>query len=156
MSFRAGTAAKANVITYRNDKDIDLDEFIGVYRRSTLGERRPIHDRAIMAAMLKHADILISAWDRTRLVGLARTLTDYAYVAYLADLAVDLAYQRQGIGKQLVDRTRAALEATCFITLLAAPKANDYYPRIGFAHNPRAWTLAPAQNPYAPGKAPGF
>ena len=132
------------MITYRSDKEIELDAFIEVFRRSSLGERRPIHDRAIMAAMLRHGDILITAWDDHRMVGLARTLTDYAYVAYLADLAVDEAYQRQGIGRELILRTQAALQPTCFITLLAAPLANDYYPKLGFDHNPRAWMLRPA------------
>ncbi|MFO1372816.1 MAG: GNAT family N-acetyltransferase [Candidatus Competibacteraceae bacterium] len=133
------------VIIYRTDKSISLDTFIDVYRRSTLGERRPIHDRTIMAAMLEHADILISAWDGQHLIGLARTLTDYDYVAYLADLAVDAAYQRQGIGKELIRRTPAAVKPTCSITLLAAPKANEYYPHIGFIHHPRAWMLKPKE-----------
>ncbi len=129
------------MITYRTDKAIGLETFIDVYRRSTLGERRPIGNRAIMGAMLEHADVLITAWEGERLVGLARTLTDFDYVAYLADLAVDEAYQRQGIGRELIHRTQAALKPTCFITLLAAPKANDYYPKVGFTHNPRAWML---------------
>ncbi len=129
------------MIAYRTGKALDLDVFIELYQRSTLGERRPIQNRTVMAAMLEQADILISAWDGDRLVGLARTLTDYHYVAYLADLAVDAVYQRQGIGKELVQRTRAALAPTCFIVLLAAPKANDYYAKIGFTHNPRAWIL---------------
>lgn len=129
------------MITYQNNKDIHLDSFIDVFRRSTLGERRPIDDRKIMQAMLLHGDVLITAWDGEKMVGLARTLTDYAYVAYLADLAVDTAYQRQGIGAELIKRTEAALEETCFITLLSAPKANEYYPKMGFTHHPRAWTL---------------
>ena len=132
------------MITYRADKAIPLDVFIDVYRRSTLGERRPVHNRGIMAAMLEHGNVLISAWDGDRLVGIARTLTDYVYVAYLADLAVDIAYQRKGIGKELIRRTQAALEPTCLITLLSAPKANDYYPKLGFVHNPRAWMLGPS------------
>jgi ribosomal protein S18 acetylase RimI-like enzyme len=131
------------MITYRADKSISLDAFIAVYRRSTLGERRPVHDRGIMAAMLAHGNVLISAWDGDLLVGIARTLTDYEYVAYLADLAVDVAYQRRGIGKELIRRTQAALKPTCLITLLSAPKANGYYPKLGFVHNPRAWTLEP-------------
>lgn len=130
-------------IVYRNDKNIPLDDFIDVLRRSTLGERRPVHDRGIMAAMLQHADVLISAWSGPVLVGFARTLTDFQYVAYLADLAVDAEFQRQGIGKELILRTRAALAPTCMVTLLAAPLANDYYPKVGFVHNPRAWMLPP-------------
>ena len=138
------------MIAYRTDRDFGLEAFIEIFRRSRLGERRPIHNRSVMAAMLERNDVLITAWDGPRIVGLARTLTDFAYVAYLADLAVDTAYQRQGIGKELLRRTQAALQPTCFITLLAAPLANEYYPKLGFTHNPRAWML-PAAGESKPG-----
>ncbi|GMV67222.1 MAG: GNAT family N-acetyltransferase [Candidatus Omnitrophica bacterium] len=131
------------MITYRSEKEIDLEVFVDLYRRSTLGERRPVDDLSTMAAMLRHSDVLITAWDGDLLVGLARSLTDYAYVAYLADLAVDAAYQRRGIGRELVRLTRAALAPSCILTLLAAPKANEYYPKIGFSHHPRAWIIWP-------------
>jgi predicted N-acetyltransferase YhbS len=62
-------------------------------------------------------------------------------VAYLADLAVDVEFQRQGIGKQLIEETRRRLKPECMIVLLAAPAANEYYLKLGFEHNPRAWVL---------------
>jgi predicted N-acetyltransferase YhbS len=68
-------------------------------------------------------------------------LTDFAYVTYLADLAVDIEYQRRGIGKELIEQTRQRIGRDCRIVALAAPKANDYYPRLGFEHNSRAWVL---------------
>ncbi len=132
-----------NEITYCRKRKLNLAQVIELYRESTLGQRRPIQNRAIMKAMLEHADVMITAWDANNLVGLARTLTDFSYVAYLADLAVHRDYQRQGIGTELIRRTQAALEPSCFITLLAAPKANEFYPKIGFQHNPRAWMLPP-------------
>ena len=85
----------------------------------------------------------ITAWDKMKLIGIARTLTDFSYVAYLADLAVHIDYQRQGIGKELIEKTKLKLKPTCFITLLAAPKANDYYAKIDFVNNPRAWQWQP-------------
>ncbi len=128
-------------IDYRDNTPISVEAAIDLYNRSTLGERRPVQRPDIFASMLQHADLLITAWDGERLVGIARTLTDWSYVAYLADLAVDAGYQRLGIGKRLVEETRARLWPECMIVLLAAPLANDYYPRIGFEHNPRAWVL---------------
>jgi predicted N-acetyltransferase YhbS len=59
----------------------------------------------------------------------------------LADLAVDEQYQRQGIGKRLIEETKARLGPGCMIVLLAAPKANDYYEHLGFEPNPRAWMI---------------
>jgi predicted N-acetyltransferase YhbS len=91
--------------------------------------------------MLKNANLTITAWHGERLVGISRSLTDFTYVAYLADLAVDVEYQRHGIGKQLIHETKGRLGSECTIVLLAAPKANEYYPKIGFEHNPRAWML---------------
>jgi len=128
-------------IEYRDNATITVETAIDLYRRSTLGERRPVDRPDIFAGMLEHADLLISAWHGERLVGIARSLTDFTYVAYLADLAVDAAYQRQGIGKRLIEETRSRLGKECMIVLLAAPQANEYYPKLGFEHNPRAWVL---------------
>lgn len=128
-------------IIYRDDAVLTPEEAIALYQKSTLGERRPVDRPDIFAGMLKNANLLITAWDGQRLVGIARSLTDFTYVTYLADLAVDVDYQQQGIGKQLIVETQNRVEPECMIVLLAAPKANDYYPKLGFTHNPRAWML---------------
>jgi predicted N-acetyltransferase YhbS len=129
------------MISYRDNANIDAEQAIDLYKRSTLGERRPIDNHDTFEAMLKNANLTITAWDGDKLVGISRTLTDFAYVAYLADLAVDEQYQRTGIGKRLISETQLRLEPNCMIVLLAAPKANEYYEHIGFEHNPRAWIL---------------
>jgi predicted N-acetyltransferase YhbS len=128
------------MIQYQHQATISTEQAIDLYTRSTLGERRPIHNIETFEAMLKNANLTITAWDGEKLVGISRSLTDFAYVAYLADLAVDQEYQRSGIGKRLIEETKARLGPECMIVLLAAPKANDYYKHIGFEHNPRAWT----------------
>lgn len=129
------------MIDYRDNASITAEQAIDLYKRSTLGERRPIHNIQTFEAMLKNANLIITAWDGEKLIGISRSLTDFAYVAYLADLAVDQQYQRSGIGKQLIEETKVRLGTECMIVLLAAPKANEYYAHIGFEHNPRAWTL---------------
>ena len=129
------------MIQYCDDAIITPEEAIDLYIRSTLGERRPIHNVQTFTAMLKNANLTITAWDKDKLIGISRSLTDFSYVAYLADLAVDQEYQQSGIGKQLIEETKSRLGPECMIVLLAAPKANEYYEHIGFEHNPRAWTL---------------
>lgn len=128
-------------IEYCDNAQITVEVAIDLYKRSTLGERRPVDRPEIFEGMLENASLTISAWHGDRIVGISRTLTDFSYVAYLADLAVDADYQRQGIGKQLIEETKRRLGRECMIVLLAAPKANDYYPKLGFEHNPRAWML---------------
>lgn len=134
------------MIEYRQGNDLDLDEVIELYRASTLGERRPIDDRERMAAMLQNANLVITAWDKNKLVGISRALTDFVYTTYLSDLAVHQAYQKQSIGKELIRRTKAATDPRASLTLLAAPAAEKYYPHIGFKHMPQAWRLDPLEN----------
>lgn len=129
------------MIQYRDNAKVTAEEAIDLYIRSTLGERRPVDNKETFEAMLNNANLTITAWDQNKLIGISRSLTDFAYVAYLADLAVDEQYQRKGIGKELIAQTQRRLGPNCMIVLLAAPKANEYYEHIGFEHNPRAWTL---------------
>jgi len=117
------------------------EQFIDLLNRSTLGERRPIDDPDTIAGMVANADITLSAWDGDKLVGVARSVTDFTYCCYLSDLAVDAAYQRQGIGVELMARTQALLGPKCKVILLAAPAAADYYGHVGFDHYPRCWVL---------------
>jgi predicted N-acetyltransferase YhbS len=128
-------------ITYLYGNNLDLDQVIELYQASTLGERRPVDDRQSMADMLAHANLVVTAWDGDLLVGIARTLTDFSYVGYLADLAVRQDYQLRGIGIELIEKTRGKMGAHATLVLLAAPKAVDYYPRIGFKHHNSAWVL---------------
>lgn len=128
-------------IIYRDDALFTVDQVIELYKKSTLGERRPVDRPDIFLGMIANADIIISAWHHEKLIGISRALTDYTYVTYLADLAVDEEYQHQGIGKQLISETQKRTEPECMMVLLASPKANDYYPKLGFTHNPRAWML---------------
>ncbi|HZW39170.1 MAG TPA: GNAT family N-acetyltransferase [Ignavibacteriaceae bacterium] len=126
-------------ITYKINQKITVEDAIDLYKRTTLGERRPVNHPEIFQQMLDNANLTITAWDNDKLVGISRTLTDFGYVAYLADLAVDEAYQKKGIGKKMVELTEDNIGKTAFITLLAAPNAQDYYPKIGFETHPRAW-----------------
>ena len=132
-------------ILFRTGHDLDVDALIELYRASTLAERRPVEDRERMAAMLRNANLVITAWDGEALVGIARGITDFVYVTYLSDLAVCVSHQRSGIGKELMRRTQAAAPDAQII-LLAAPAAEKYYAKAGFTHHPQAWVLKPGES----------
>ncbi len=129
------------MITYRIGNELDLDAVIELYRASTLGERRPVDDRERMGQMLRNANLVVTAWDGEQLVGIARSVTDFSYATYLSDLAVRLSHQKQGIGRELIRRTQAE-GGRANLILLSAPKAVEYYPRVGMKPHPSAWTLA--------------
>ncbi|MCA9163269.1 MAG: GNAT family N-acetyltransferase [Planctomycetales bacterium] len=127
------------MIRYQIEPDLHVDEFIDCLVRSTLAERRPISDRSAMQQMLAHADLNSTALHDALLVGVARSLTDFAYCTYLSDLAVDQAYQRQGIGQQLIRLTHESAGLDTNLILLAAPKAATYYPHIGMTRHESCW-----------------
>ncbi|HXX95243.1 MAG TPA: GNAT family N-acetyltransferase [Planctomycetota bacterium] len=131
------------MIHYRTGRDLDLDRTIELYRASTLGERRPVDDRERMAAMLRHANLIVTAWDGDLMVGISRALTDFSFVTYLSDLAVRVSHQRSGIGKELIRRTRHEAGPHAKLILLAAPAAEAYYPHVGFTRHPQCWMLSP-------------
>jgi predicted N-acetyltransferase YhbS len=133
------------MIEYRTGNAIDLDVLIELYVDSTLGARRPVSNREQMRDMLANANLVITAWDGPTLVGIARSVTDFAYATYLSDLAVRLAYQKQGIGKELMHRTQQAAPQASVI-LLAAPAAREYYGHVGFTQHPSAWILKPEES----------
>ena len=129
-------------VEYAVEPDLRVEEFIDVLRRSTLAERRPVDDSAAMAGMLAHADVIVTARDAQRLViGVSRAITDFSYCTYLSDLAVDVAWQRRGIGRELIRRTHLAAGLNTNLILLAAPKAETYYPHIGMLHHNSCWRI---------------
>ncbi|MGN6435714.1 MAG: GNAT family N-acetyltransferase [Agriterribacter sp.] len=118
------------MITYQLENDLSAEDFIDVLRASTLGERRPVDDIDRIKTMLANANLIITARDNGKVVGVSRALTDFAFCTYLSDLAVDVSYQRSGIGKELIRQTKLAAPQAKLI-LLSAPAAVNYYPRIG-------------------------
>ena len=119
------------MIEYRSDKKITSEEFIDILKRSTLDRRRPVDDRDRIQLMLEHGNVLVTAWDGDRLVGVSRALSDFSFCCYLSDLAVDENYQKQGIGKRLIGLTHQVAGEKTALILLAAPDASKYYPHIG-------------------------
>jgi GNAT superfamily N-acetyltransferase len=124
-----------------NGADLDLDEVLEVYRSSGLGERRPIADTERMAAMVRNANLILVCRVDGRLAGIARSISDFAYVTYLSDIAVSQAHQRSGIGRALIEATQKEAPPAK-IVLLSAPAATDYYPHIGFTQHNSAWVLS--------------
>ena len=92
--------------------------------------------------MLKNADLILTARLDGLLVGVSRAITDFAFCTYLSDLAVDEKYQRQGIGRELIRRTHEAAGLHTTLILLAAPKAQTYYPHVGMTRHESCWVIA--------------
>jgi predicted N-acetyltransferase YhbS len=126
-------------LSYRINAQLDAAEVAELLRDS--GIRRPVDDIPRIEKMLENANLIVTAWDGGRLVGISRSLTDFSYSLYLSDLAVAKAYQKQGIGKELIRLTQECAGEQVMILLLAAPAAKDYYGPVGFDKVDNAWMI---------------
>lgn len=130
-------------IVYAREQDLAVDEYIDLLRRSGLAARRPVDELDRMEGGLRGSSVVLTAREDGELVGALRANTDFYLHCYLADLAVDVARQRGGIGLELQRKLVDLLAPGCKLKLSAAPDAQEYYPRIGYVPNDRAWELPP-------------
>ncbi len=130
-------------VEYQLEPELTVAEFIAVLESSTLAERRPVRDQAVMEKMLRQADIILTARHQGALIGVSRALTDFSFCTYLSDLAVAESHQRLGIGRELLRRTHVAAGLQTRLILLAAPKAVAYYPHIGMKRHESCWMFEP-------------
>lgn len=129
-------------VTYHINAQITAEEFRAVLAAS--GINRPIDDLPRLQRMLDQAQLIVTARDDDdagKLIGIARSLTDFCFACYMSDLAVDRAYQNRGIGRQLIDVTRHAISDQTTLLLIAAPTADAYYPKVGFDRLERGWLI---------------
>lgn len=117
-------------LTFYGDRIPSTEEIISLYTSANLP--RPVHDPERIQKMYENSNLIVTAWDGARLVGVARSFTDWVWACYLSDLAVHPDYQRQGIGDTLIKMTKEKLGDACMLLLLSVPTAMEYYPKVGF------------------------
>lgn len=127
------------MIEYHENQPLEPSDIARLFEAS--GISRPTQDIPRIRQMFTNANVVISAWDGTRLIGVSRALTDYSYCCYLSDLAVDVAYQKHGIGRELIRRTQSIIGDEVSLILMSAPGALSYYPKVGFALADNAYVI---------------
>lgn len=130
-------------VRYRINAELESEALAALFEKS--GIRRPTSDLDRLRRMIDNANLTVTAWEDGRLVGIARALTDFSWCCYLSDLAVDRAYQSQGIGRELVRRVRAEAGEGTTLVLVSAPEAMEYYPKIGLEATQSAWIIKRTQ-----------
>lgn len=131
------------MIEYRHNFPLNPNDVARVFDAS--GITRPTNDIPRIARMFATSNLVISAWANEVLVGVCRALTDYSYCCYLSDLAVDQAFQKQGIGKELIRQVQSVVGDEVSLFLLSAPGAMSYYPSVGFAKAENAFVIRRAK-----------
>ena len=127
------------VITYRVNKKIEPHQLADVFKAS--GIRRPYEDFNRMKKMLDNANLLITAWDGDKLIGVARALTDFSFCCYISDLCVIKEYQHNDIGHELITQIQNQVGDECSLILLSPSEVMDYFLRIGFTKADNAFII---------------
>ena len=117
-------------IQFKVNAKVSATGVIEVFKSS--GINHPVDDAAKVQAMLDNSNLIITAWEGDNLIGIARSVTDYNYCCYLADLAVKKEHQKSGIGKTLIELTQNASGENTMLVLLSNGPAMEYYPKEGF------------------------
>ncbi len=133
----------------REEGKLGVEEFSSVIRRSTL--IRPVDEPVRIATMLERADLLVTvrAKKDRKLIGVARSLSDFSWCCYLSDLCVDEDYQGRGIGRALIAKTKRIVGSDTTLLLVSAPKAINFYNRIGMEALPATFAIRRDPNPVA-------
>lgn len=116
-------------IDYKVHDRVTPEEIIELYRDA--GLPRPIDDARRIERMYAGSNLVVTARENGKLVGVSRSITDGAWSTYLADLAVSPNVQKSGIGKRLVELTKEAVGDESMVLLLSVSTAMEYYPKIG-------------------------
>ena len=128
------------MVLAREEGRLDAAEYAALVRSSGLNRR--VDDLSRMAAMLTGSDLVVTARDKAgRLLGAARSVTDFAWCCYLSDLVVAGERQRGGLGRLLLAETKRAVGPGCMVLLLCTPSAMGYYPRLGLERVPNGFLI---------------
>jgi GNAT superfamily N-acetyltransferase len=120
-----------SAIVYAREQHLSPDDYIAVVGSTYMREKRPMTNRKRVDAMLRGSNLIVTARDETGVVGLARGISDNAWVCYLADVVVREDQHGRGIGRGLMDACRRVLGPSIAVVLVAFPQAVDFYRRIG-------------------------
>lgn len=127
------------MISYKTDVIPDADAIIALYKNS--GLPRPTGDKERIQKMFENSDLVVTAWSGNQLVGVSRSITDWVWSCYLADLAVHSDHKKSGIGTKLIEITREKVGEQCMVLLLSVPTAMEYYPKVGFVKQESSFIL---------------
>lgn len=112
----------------KNDTNYNLDNLTKLLNTSYWAKDR---EKEIIKKTVENS-LCYFAYDRNKLIGFARVITDYATNYYLCDVIVDKEYRGKGIGKKLVETLTNDEDLIHVRGLLITKDAKKFYEKFGF------------------------
>lgn len=119
------------MIEYQKKVDITHEALLHLYE--SVGWSAYTQDNPDLTSLLEGAKHYLTAWDGERLIGLIRVVGDGVYIAYIQDVLVHPDYQRQGIGKYLMQKMLKEIRYAKQIILTTenSPATKAFYQSLG-------------------------
>lgn len=115
-------------LTFAINEIVDVQEALELLKRSAM--KRPADEARRLVRIVPDANIIVTARDGQKLVGLARGLKEVSGCCYLSDLIVDRAYTSEAVGEKMIRQVSAAIGKHSLIVLVPAPDAMVYNTEI--------------------------
>ena len=131
-------------IVYAQEQSLPVEDYVTVLGEGAMRNRRPLANKVRIAEMIAGANFIVTAREDGVIVGLARCITDNAWIAYCAELAVRENWQGRGVGAGIIKAARDILGPRLGLTLISEAEAVGFYQRIGMEQIDRAFFLTRA------------
>ena len=118
-------------IVYAQEQTLRVADYVAVLGETTMRDKRPLANAARIGEMLAGANFIVTAREDGVILGLARCITDYAWIAYCAELAVKESAQGSGIGRGILEFCMRTLGPGIGIALISEPNALAFYEHLG-------------------------
>lgn len=128
-------------IVYDTEPSLSVGDYVTVLGETTMASKRPLANPRRIAKMIAGADLIVTAREDGNILGLARCLSDGAWIAYCAELAVRESAQGRGVGAAIVAKCRESIGPGLSLLLISEPEAVGFYQRVGFEEMPRAYVV---------------
>ena len=120
------------MITYKQNPQLDFQAVLDLYTSVdwTGYTSRP----EMLEKALEHSLLVLAAFDGDRLVGLLRAVGDGYSIVFIQDILVLPPYQRQGIGRHLLEQAVTHFPGIYQLHLLTdnTEKTRSFYEELGF------------------------
>ena len=117
-------------VTFSEKKSLQPEQLLTLFQQAPWAKERTLNDAR---DMLRHTDVALCAWDGDQLVGFGRVLTDFVYRATIWDVIVDEAYQKQGIGAEIVQRILHHPRLKKVELFWLCTRRPGFYEKLGFS-----------------------
>ena len=123
-------------ISYKKSKTLDPKQIYSLYKSANWINKGDTGK--FLVDSYKNSDIVFSAWDGKKLVGVIRALTDKKMDGVIFGLVVRKEYQKKGIGKKLTLKVLDMYPKVRWY-LGTTNKNKGFYKKVGFTLDKDPW-----------------